>query len=157
MEKVTIFLLTLISSAALGQQRLAGYYSSNAAELGFFVTTIQLQEDSTFKYSSSGDLLHNSSSGRYRVEKKKILHLAFDPEPQKDSVALAELDLSGRSPTYLRLFYTAGKLYSFHLTEGHVVKRGQAMSRRKKFLFWGERYLTQRRLFLQRRKGKILE
>jgi hypothetical protein len=157
MKTVTPFLLTLISFAALGQKGLVGYYSSNAAEMGFFVTTIQLQKDSTFQYSSSGDLLHNDGRGRYTVDKKNILHFTFDPKPQKDSVALLEEALSGGPPTLERLLYKHGKLYSFHITEGHVVRRGQAISRRKKFLFWGERYLTRRRLFLKKRKGRRLE
>jgi hypothetical protein len=153
MKTITSFLLTLISFAALGQKGLAGYYSSNAAEMGFFVTTIQLQKDSTFNYSSRGDLLHNEGRGRYTVDKKNIIHFTFDPKPQKDSVALFEEALSGGPPILERLRYKNEKLYSFHITEGHVVRRGQALSRRKKFLFWGERYLTCRRLFLKKRKG----
>lgn len=152
--KITIpLLLTLIPFAALGQKGVAGYYASNAAEMGLFVTTILLQTDSMFQYSSSGDLLHNAGRGRYTMDEKNIIHFTFDLKPQKDSVALLEEALSGGPPTLTRLLYKNGKLYSFHVTEGHIVRRGQAISRRKKFLFWGERYLTRRRLFLKKQGG----
>jgi len=48
-RNITILMLVLLSFASCSQKNLADYYSCNVADLGFFVTRIQLNEDSTFK------------------------------------------------------------------------------------------------------------
>lgn len=156
MRNIAILIFILFSTASCSQKKnLAGYYSSNVADLGFFVERIQLNKDSTFKYEYSGDLSYNKGTGKYRVDKKGVIHLDFEPEPSSDSVDMMAQALSSNGYRPKRFLFENGKLYSFHL-EGQVVKQGQALSRRKKYLFFGERYMTTRKMYLKKRKGKDL-
>ncbi|WP_156180372.1 hypothetical protein [Rufibacter radiotolerans] len=123
--------------------------------MGFFVTRIQLNKDSTFKYEFSGELSHNKGTGKYRVEDVSVIHLDFEPEHSADSVDLIARTLSSNGYRPKRFLFKNGKLYSFHL-DGHVVKQGQGLSRRRKYLFFGERYMTTRKMYLKKRKGKEL-
>lgn len=133
------------------QRDITGYYSSNAASLGFFVTRIQLSKDSTFKFEMSGDLAYGQGRGTYKVTNRKIIHLTFN----HDSLTTLERALSrgGNKPT--KLLYNGGRLYEV-TEDGRVLKKGKALSRRKKFLIFGDRYLTTRRLFLKKRKGNLV-
>lgn len=151
MKKYGTILLTIISLSTFGQRSLTGYYSSNTADMGFFVTRIQLNTDSTFKYEFSGDMMYNKGTGRYRVVDRKIIHLTFD----KDSISLLEkaLSSSGKRPT--RLLYKSRQLHEF-TKDGQIIKKGKGLSRHKKFLFFGDRYLTTRKLYLKKRKGDLI-
>jgi hypothetical protein len=146
----TILFLT-IAISALGQRDITGYYSSNTADMGFFVTKIQLNKDSTFKYEFSGDMMYNKGTGTYRIENKKIIHLAFD----KDSLTTIEkaLSINGKRPQ--KLVYKGGRLHEFTV-DGQIVKKGKGLSRHKKFLFFGDRYLATRRLYLKKRNGDLI-
>jgi hypothetical protein len=54
-----------------------------------------------------------------------------------------------------KFLYKGGRLWGYHVN-GHVVKKGQAISRHKKYLFFGDKYLTRRKMYLQKREGKEL-
>ncbi len=131
---------------------MTGFYSSNVAEIGFFVTRIQLNNDSTFKYEFSGDLMYNKGTGKYRIENKKLIHLTFDTDDTIDPIVKA-LSSNGKRPS--RLFYKKRRLHEFNVN-GQLVKRGQGMSRHKKLLFFGDRYLTTRKVYLKKRNGNLI-
>lgn len=130
---------------------MAGYYSSNVAALGFFVTKIQVNEDSTFKFEFSGDLSYSNGTGKYKVDNQGVVHLDFEPELPANSADLITLALTGNGYKPQRFHYKNGKLYIFHL-DGHIVKKGQGLSRRRKYLFFGEQYMTTRKMYLKKRK-----
>jgi hypothetical protein len=151
LKKYGTILLTLISLATFGQRSLPGYYSSNVADIGFFLTKIQLNNDSTFKYEFSGDLAYNKGTGKYKIENKNITHLTFDT----DSIDTLEKALSRGGERPSRLLYKNGRLHSFR-KDGQIVKKGKGLSRHKKFLFFGDRYLTTRQFYLKKRKGDLI-
>jgi hypothetical protein len=151
LKKYGTILLTIVSLSTFGQRSLTGYYSSNAADMGFFVTRIQLNKDSTFKYEFSGDMMYNKGTGTYRIENRKIIHLTFD----KDSLTTIEKALSSSGKRPNKLLYKSGRLHEFS-KDGQIIKKGKGLSRHKKFLFFGDRYLTTRKLYLKKRKGELI-
>ncbi|WMI68814.1 hypothetical protein [Mangrovimonas sp. YM274] len=148
-KNLLLLFIVIISSNLFGQEKIFGYYSSNVASLGFFVTKIQLNENYTFEYEFSGDLVHESGKGKFKIIDKNVILLTFDIE-QEDEKNVEELLSSGNPQIENKKYkYKNGKLFSFH-SDGHVVKRGKAISRHKKYLFWGERYMTKRRIYLKK-------
>ena len=149
-KNLLLIFIIIISSNLFGQEKIFGYYSSNVAELGFFVTKIRLNKNYTFEYEFSGDLIHQSGKGKFEIIDKNVILLKFDNE-QENEKNVAELLSSGNTKIENKKYkYNNGKLFPFHL-DGYVVKRGQAFSRHKKYLFWGERYMTKRRIYLKKR------
>jgi hypothetical protein len=53
------------------KQNIYGTYESNFADLGFFITKIELKKNSTFNYNFAGDLINQSLTGKYYIRKKK--------------------------------------------------------------------------------------
>lgn len=151
MKKFIILIIIIIFSNKLyGQEKLLGYYTSNVAELGFFVTKIRLNKNYTFEYEFSGDLINQTGKGTFEIKNKNEVLLKFENDKEEEKT-VAELLSSGNSKIENKKYkYQSGKLFVFHL-DGYVVKRGQAYSRHKKYLFWGERYLTKRRIYLKKR------
>ena len=150
--KKSLFLIFLIifSNNLIGQEKIFGYYTSNVAELGFFGTKIRLNKDYTFEYEFSGDLINQTGKGTFEINDKNEVLLIFENKKDEEKTA-AELLSSGNSKIENKKYkYQNGKLFTFHI-DGYVVKRGQAYSRHKKYLFWGERYLTKRRIYLKKR------
>jgi len=133
-------LLTIISLSTFGQKGLTGFYSSKTADLGFFVTRIQLKEDSTFKYEFSGDLAYNKGTGTYSIDDKKLIHLRFDPIKLDSANALAEVLSSGSTSNRpMKLLHKKGKLYYFNLTTGQLVKKNYLKKRKgQELIFRGE-------------------
>ena len=70
-----IYLSIFLISCSV-KKKVDGKYRSNFADLGFFITEIELKSDSTFHYKSSGDLQHIELEGYYKVNKNK-LYLLF--------------------------------------------------------------------------------
>lgn len=133
---------------------MTGYYSSNVPDLGFFAKRIQLKNDLTFKFEFSGDLQYHRGQGKYKVVGKTV-YLTFDPlkiDTTDIYQALHAVDTVYRPKKFL---FKGGKLWSFHV-DGHVVRRGQAISRHRKYLFFGDKYLTKRKMYLQKRDGEEL-
>jgi hypothetical protein len=77
---VPIVFLVLIVFGRLNAQvnKIAGFYSDNFPGNGFFMTFIQLNTDSTFKYEEGGDLQDDKAIGTYRLV-KDTLFLIYKP------------------------------------------------------------------------------
>ena len=148
--KVLLILATLFSNSLFGQEKIFGHYSSNVAELGFFVTKLKLNKDYTFDYEFHGDLIHQKGKGTFEILDKNVILLDFEDKNEGDGSVVDLLSSGGTKIEDKKYKYKNGKLFSFHI-DGYVVKRGQAYSRHKKYLFWGERYLTKRRIYLEKR------
>ncbi|MGO2358826.1 MAG: hypothetical protein ACTH6G_11025 [Mesonia sp.] len=150
-KNLLLIFIIVFSSNLFGQEKIFGFYSSNVAELGFFVTKIRLNKNYTFDYEFSGDLIHQKGKGKFEIIDKNVILLKFDKEKEVEK-SVAEILSSGNAEIENKKYkYKNGKLFPFHIEDDYVVKRGQAYSRHKRFLFWGERYLTKRRIYLKKR------
>ena len=141
-------LLALISLTTFGQRDLIGYYSSNVADNGFFITKLELNTDSTFKYEFYGDLLYDRGTGKYRLKNKRTILVTFD----KDSLDILGLGRATNRP--VKFLFRKGRIYE-HKTNGELLKRGRAFSQHKKYIFFGERYITTRKMYLKKRDGNL--
>ncbi|MGB5369534.1 MAG: hypothetical protein WBN18_03820, partial [Flavobacteriaceae bacterium] len=117
-------------------------------------TKLKLNKDSTFEYEFSGDLIHEVGKGTFEITNRNVILLKFDNEKEdekEDEKDIGELLSHENAKIENKKYkYKNGKLFSFHI-DGYVVKRGQAISRHKKYVFWGERYMTKRRIYLKKR------
>jgi len=94
-KQLLTLIICIFSNIAFGQKsKIPGYYISNYAELGFFVTQIELFEDSSFKYEFSGDLFLDKVKGKYRV-KKDTIYFDYYPE-QIDTTTYTFTDSTGK-------------------------------------------------------------
>lgn len=76
--KIILFIyISIFLVSCNANKKISGKYRSNFADLGFFITEIELKSDSTFHYEFSGDLLHTELAGKYKIKKNK-LYLRFD-------------------------------------------------------------------------------
>lgn len=146
---LNLILILLTSSSLLGQEKIFGEYKSNVADLGFFVTTLKLNSDFTFEYTFSGDLIFQDGSGTFEVNERNEIFLKFIDYPKSEEQIEKSLVGGNQKIEDKKFKYKNGKLYFFHVN-GHLVKKGKVYSKRKKYLFWGERYLTKRRIFLRK-------
>lgn len=138
-------------------KNIPGRYRSNFAVHGFFVTRINLNTDSTFGYRMSGDLMFDTSNGRYKIDNKYIVlfHEPFKPDTSeyekygKDAV-LVRYALSTNNHLGSTEKYVAGhqKLFVCDST-GTVIKKQFGYSKRKRFLFFGNHWHN-RRYYLKR-------
>lgn len=145
-KQLLILIICIFSNIAFGQKsKIPGYYISNYAELGFFVTQIELFEDSTFKYEFSGDLFLDKANGKYKV-KKDTIYFEYHPE-QIDTTTYTFTDSTGevfnfkkrQMPNYSehlrphRLRYKKGKLYAIKADIQKPEKKNIVKRRIKKY------------------------
>jgi hypothetical protein len=149
----------MLACSCQGSRELAGLYRSNFATLGFFATAVHLKADSTFTYRFAGDLLADKAQGVYQI-KHDTVYLSYTPEQTEaqlfslpDSVSAVALAISSLSHPAVhrpvRFFYKHRKLYSLN-QQGHVVKRAQGYSKRRKWGYWGDTYLKYRKYYLKK-------
>jgi hypothetical protein len=151
---ISIIFLTSCSST----KKLNGKYRSNKAELGFFVTEINFENDNVFKYKFSGDLQHTELTGTYIV-KNKNAYLKFNKpkgqiETQSDSLTVVEIlngnyhnyDLKNESNFDYHLKYRVkgNKLFSYRIDNGKLVTKSKSYSNTKMFLLFGSKWKTTR-------------
>ncbi|MEO5980026.1 MAG: hypothetical protein ABIS36_09725 [Chryseolinea sp.] len=149
MKTLGTILLTLFSLSTFGQRDLVGYYLSNVADNGIFITKIHLKPDSTFKYEFYGDLLYDRGTGKYKVENRRTIWVTFD----RDSIDIRGLGRMTNRP--VKFLFKRGRLYEFK-TNGKPLRRGRAYGRHKKYLFFGDYYMTNRKMYLKRREGNLI-
>lgn len=99
----TLILVLVFLSSCSSRKELEGIYRSQKAELGFFITKIELRNNNQFKYQFSGDLQHTELSGVYQL-KDNNLYLKFNKnkgeiETKGDSLTIVEI-LSGSHHNY---------------------------------------------------------
>jgi hypothetical protein len=133
-------------------ENIAGTYKTNFAVLGFFGTTIRLKKDSTLQYVFQGDLMYDSTTGRYSIHDKKV-YITFDKEFRDtnklyyrfDNMALKTNIMSGDTAHY-QIFYFTGhnKLFSSHIETGKKVTNARRHNKRKKYLLFGSHYYNRR-------------
>ncbi|SDJ57423.1 hypothetical protein [Chryseobacterium jejuense] len=103
MKTFSPILILLFLSSCHSQKRLFGIYKSKTADLGFFITKVELKNNNEFSYDFSGDLQHTQLSGVFQL-KDHNLYLKFNKnkgeiESQNDSLTISEI-LSGNYHNY---------------------------------------------------------
>ncbi|MDX6189717.1 hypothetical protein SGQ83_10170 [Flavobacterium sp. Fl-318] len=98
-------------------EKIDGKYRSNFADLGFFITKIELKSDSTFHYEFSGDLSHQELDGKYIIKKKK-LYLRFNK--LKDETESEIVKINGKDT--IVNFGNFGKTHSYELKKENEIE-----------------------------------
>lgn len=103
MKIFNLILVLLFLSSCSSQKPVVGTYRSKKADLGFFITKVELKSNNEFSYDFSGDLQHTQLSGVYQL-KDHHLYLKFNKnkgeiESQNDSLTISEI-LSGNYHNY---------------------------------------------------------
>lgn len=92
--KVFLFLsIIFIFNSCSSNKNFQGRYRSNFAQLGFFVTDIKFNRDSTVEFHKAGDLMNENLTGRFKVS-NNIVYVKFNKlkyDTSKDTLSFDEL------------------------------------------------------------------
>ena len=135
-----------------GHKFITGKYATNFASLGFFGTTIILNQDRTFDYKFSGDLIYHHLTGTYKISKGKLYSL-FDKEDVDSN--LASRPLIGDSVEilirhydtikYQQIFYLGhNKLFFTNKETKKKITRENRYNKRKKYILFGRHHYKKR-------------
>jgi hypothetical protein len=158
-----IYFSTFLISCSVNK-KVDGKYRSNFAEMGFFVTKIELNRDNTFHYEFSGDLLHTELDGKYRVENKK-LYLRFnklkgETESKIGKVngkdTIVNFENLGNSHSYelkkeneieyhLKYKISKQRLFVYNVQTDQIVRKANGYSETRKYLFFGPKYYKKKK------------
>ena len=132
--------------------------------MGFFVTKIELNNDNTFHYEFSGDLLHTELDGKYLVEKNKLF-LRFKKlkgETESEIVSVNRKDTIinfsnlGNSHSYelkkeneieyhLKYRISNQRLFVYNVKTNKIVRNANGYSKIRKYLIFGTKYYKKKR------------
>ena len=155
MTKTQFFIVGLISfclSSCSSTKNISGKYRSKFPFHGFFVTQINLNADSTFSYRMSGDLIFDTSNGRYKFDKN---YVTLYHEPFK--IDTSEYEKYGKEAVLLSYAFSTNK----HLNSpskylvgrnrlfvcdsiGNQIKKQFGHSKHKKYIFFGKHWYKKR-------------
>jgi len=150
-------LISFCLTSCKSTKNISGKYRSNFAVHGFFVTRINLNTDSTFGYRMSGDMLFDTSNGRYKIDNKYVVlfHEPFKPDTSeyekhgKETVLLSYALSTNKHLTSPEKYLVGhGKLFVCDIT-GDVVKKQFGYSKRRQYLLFGKHWYK-RRYYLKR-------
>lgn len=163
--KLKIILFIYISMFLVScntNKKIDGKYRSNFADLGFFITEIELKSDSTFHYEFSGDLLHTELAGKYKIKKRK-LYLRFDKLKGETEIVkingkdtIVNFEDFGKTHSYklkkeneieyhLKYKISKDKLQSYNIETGKLVRKGKKYSNNRKYIIFGPKYYMKKR------------
>ncbi len=110
-NKIILIFIIIFSSNLFGQEKIFGYYASNVAELGFFITKIRLNKNYTFEYEFSGDLINQIGKGKFEIINKNVILLKFKNVKEEEK-SVAEILSSGNTKFENKKYkYKNGKLF----------------------------------------------
>lgn len=143
----------ILSASCTSNKNIAGKYRSNFAQLGFFVTEIKLNRDSTIEFHKAGDLMNEKLSGRFKILNNNI-YVKFDKlkyiEP-KNTLSLEELmklpidtiesknlhyyDLKFKRniPYHLKFKIKSNKLLIYNINTNKIIRRSSNSKKKAKF------------------------
>ncbi len=76
---IYILLISILFTVqTVRSQDFVGYYVSKKVSNGFFITKIAINNDSTFYWNFTGDLIFEERNGKYFIEKTRLI---FDLKP----------------------------------------------------------------------------
>lgn len=151
-------LVLLILLSCNSQRNLEGTYRSNKAVLGFFVTTVELNNNDKFNYEFSGDLQHTELSGIYKVIGNS-LYLKFNKnkneiESTNDSLTISYIlsgnyhnyDLKNESGINYHLKYKiqGNRLFAYNAKTGNLIKKSKIYTKQRRFLFFGTKWKNEK-------------
>ncbi len=149
MKKATFkIILFFITITTFGQKSIAGYYSTDPYRM--YTLRLQLNNDSTFKYESSGHMSYDKGSGWYTYDKSHHIHLIYDTSLPYEKFR----NLVVHGPRPYEFLYKRGKLFVFW--DGKIQKRSYAMSKHRKYIFFGEAYMIKKKMYLKKRSGNLV-
>lgn len=153
MKKTALLLLLFLFVSCNSNRNICGTYRSNFAQLGFFVTTVKFNADSTVKYNKVGDLMNEELTGKFKIS-RNIVYIMFD-EPKYDKpLDTLTFNESQETPNYANLFQNNhlydlkhengipyhlkykikhNKLLVYHMQTGKIVRRAKGSKRIAKF------------------------
>jgi len=148
----------LISSSGMAQSKLLGTYRSNFAQLGFFVSRLELKADSTFEYSWRGDLMSDNGRGCYEVVKDTVF-LSYFPDKNNTFVdetghVWQDLEVNHHRPD--RLLYRRGRIWNLTPNNRRNTKKVVGYFHRKRYWLFGANYYPKKTFLirLQQKKAK---
>lgn len=164
---INIILFVLLTSCN-SNKNVVGKYRSNFAELGFFITKIELKPDSTFHYEFSGDLQHTELDGKYKVENKN-LYLRFNKLKGESENKIIEINGKdtivnfedfGKTHSYdlkkekeieyhLKHKISNGKLFVYNIQTNKIVRKVKKYSAKRKYILFGPKYYYKKRYLIK--------
>lgn len=145
-----LFIIALELLSCSSKRSVIGIYRSNFAQLGFFITTLNLKTDGSFEYRFQGDLIFNQATGHYVINKGK-LRLTYNLTPVDTGVLRSYKKMGLRVSDSLKiengyphLFYLGNdKLFS-SWQDGKIVRRASAYHKLKKYMLFGSHYYNKK-------------
>jgi len=144
--KLLILCIAIILIACKSNQNIAGKYSSNFAENGFFITKIDLKHDKSFHYKFSGDLIHTELDGSFKI-KDNTLYLRFDKLKREIDISDTITNWFNENPYdlkrengieyHLKYKIRGNRLYTYNLESGKIVRRIKKYTNRRKYIVFG--------------------
>lgn len=132
-----------------------GTYRSNFAQSDSQITTLVLKPDSTFDYIIKGNLMYDSSFGKYQIWEHKLFLSKIWEKTGQYRWSLMErtpkIFRSGQdSIEYQSIFYFGdNRLYYANFETGEKITNAVGYNERKKFILFGTHYYK-KNLYLMR-------
>ncbi|QOG03656.1 hypothetical protein [Flavobacterium sp. MDT1-60] len=154
MKKISFLLISLLFVSCNSNRNFCGTYKSNFAQLGFFVTKIKFNADSTVKFNKAGDLMNEELTGKFKISRSNIVYVKFDKlkyEQPPDSLPLNELQgmpidtnpfqnmhlydlkLENGISYHLKYKIKRNKLLVYNIQTGKIVRRSKGSKNTAKF------------------------
>jgi hypothetical protein len=150
-------LISYLLTSCSPTRSISGKYRSNFAVHGFFVTRINLNNDSTFGFRMSGDLMFDTSNGHYKLDDNYVIlyHEPFKPDTSeyekygKESVLLSyALSTNNHLKSPGKYLLGHNKLFVCD-SNGTVIKKQFGYSKRRQYVLFGKHWYK-RRYYLKR-------
>lgn len=156
-------IIFLIIISCKTDRDLAGKYRTNFPDLGFFMTEIYLNSDSSFQYVFSGDLIHTELDGIYKVcantlylrfnfLKEDFETTVFDSTGNSlnqffsdfQNIHVYELKNENGIEYHLKYRISGDKLKPYHIENDIIVRRNKYYTDMKRFFVFGPNYKIKR-------------
>ena len=134
---------------------MTGVYRNNFPIMGFFGETIRFISNDSFQYVFQGDLIHDSTVGRYQIYNNKIfvLYKALPDSIYGHSRFNTKVLVKITSTDTIRYqqfwFIGHNKLYNSYDSTGKKIVVAQGYFRKKKYFLFGSHYYD-KQYFLKR-------
>jgi len=147
LKRTTFIAGLLICIASCSHPKdILGAYRSNIAERGQLMTTIRLKPDSSFDYVIQGNLMYDSSFGKYQILDHRLFLSTIWEKTGPYRWSLLERSpktfISGHdSIEYQKMFYFGdNRLFAANFETGKKMKRNVVYNERKKYILFGGHY-----------------
>jgi hypothetical protein len=163
----SLIFFTLLTSCNVNE-KFIGKYRSNFAEIGFFITKIELKKDKTFHYVFSGDLIYTELDGKYII-KNKNLYLKFNKlkgETESEIIKVNgkdtivnfenmekthsyELKKENEIDYHLKYKISNQKLFAYNVNTNKIVRNANDYFSTRKYLIFGSKYYKKKKYLMK--------